>query len=273
MFSHYIEPPEKSSLSGSLIIVISLAAFFVAVATPGAGIGTAGFFVLLMLASFLVSSRQALNLSLFFLAVTTVPLVSPLFRNWPYKLLAPLIVYFLIALLVPKLRLTLSWLRPGYLGKDILVLVAATAVLSGIALYLWHYALRPDLSRHLAYIPAVPFWIYPLLGLGFAFLNAAMEETAFRGIVMQSTDSAFGPGALSLLLQAGLFGALHFLQGFPRGGWGFGMAFIYGIMLGHIRRKSRGMVAPWLAHVCADLVIFAILASISMNQLGSNFQY
>lgn len=273
MFSQSIEPPEKSSLSGSLIIVISLAAFFVAVATPGAGIGTAGFFVLLMLASFLASSRQALNLSLFFLAVTTMPLVSPLFRTWPYKLLVPLIVYFLIALLVPKLRLTLSWLRPGYLGKDILVLVAATAALSGIALYLWHYALRPDLSRHLAYIPAVPFWTYPFLGLGFAFLNAAMEETAFRGIVMQSTDSAFGPGALSLLLQAGLFGALHFLQGFPRGGWGFGMAFIYGIMLGHIRRKSRGMAAPWLAHVGADLVIFAILASISMNQLGSNFQY
>jgi membrane protease YdiL (CAAX protease family) len=268
MFSQSIEPPEKSSLSGSLIIAISLVALFVAVATPGASIWTAGFFVLLMLASFFVSSKQALNLSLFFLAITTAPLVSPLFRNWPYRLLVPLIVYFLIVLLVPKLRLTLSWLRPGYLGKDILVLVAATAVLSGIALYLWNYALRPDLSRHLAYIPAVPFRTYLFLGLGFAVLNAAMEETAFRGIVMQSTDSAFGPGALSLLFQAGLFGALHFLQGFPRGVWGFGMAFIYGIMLGHIRRKSRGMLAPWLAHVCADLVIFAILASIKFNGVG-----
>jgi len=268
LFSRSIEPPEKSSLSGSLIIAISLVAFVVAVATPGAGIWPAGFFLLLVLASFFVGSRQALDLSLFFLAITTAPLVSPLFRNWPYKLLVPLIVYFLVALLIPKLRLTHSWLRPGHLGKDILVLVAATAVLSGIALYLWNYALRPDLSRHLAYIPAVPFWAYPILGVGFAFLNAATEETAFRGIVMQSTDSAFGPGALSLLLQAGLFGAMHFLQGFPNGGWGFGMAFIYGIMLGHIRRKSRGMLAPWLAHVCADLVIFAILASIRSNGVG-----
>ena len=167
---------------------------------------------------------------------------------------------------VPKLRQTLSWLRPGYFGKDILVLVAATAAISGMALYLWDHALRPDLSRHLAYIPPVPFWFYPFLGLGFAVLNAAMEEAAFRGIVMQSTDSAFGPGVFSLLLQAGLFGALHFLQGFPRGAWGFGMAFIYGIMLGHIRRKSRGMLAPWLAHVCADLVIFAILAGIMLGK-------
>ena len=265
MSSRSIEPPEKSSLSGSLLIVISLAAFVAAVATPGAGIWPAGMFMLLMLASFFVSCRQALDLSLFFFALTTAPLVSPLFRTWPYKLLVPLSVYFLVVLLVPKLRRTLSWLRPGHLGKDILALVAATALLSGMALYLWNYALRPDLSRHLAYIPAVPFWTYPFLGLGFAFLNAAMEETAFRGIVMQATDSAFGPGVLSLLLQAALFGALHFLQGFPNGGWGFGMAFIYGIMLGHIRRKSLGMLAPWLAHVCADLVIFAILAGIRFN--------
>jgi membrane protease YdiL (CAAX protease family) len=221
----------------------------------------AGFFALLFFLPLLVGSKQAFHSSLFFLAVTAAPLVSPLPRSWPFSLLVPLVVYFLIATAVPKFRKTLLWLRPGYFGKDILILVAATAVVSGIALYLWEHALRPDLSRHLAAIPDVPFWACPFVGLGFAALNAAMEEAAFRGIVMQSTDSAFGPGVLSLLLQAGLFGALHFLQGFPSGGWGVIMAFIYGIMLGHIRRKSHGMLAPWLAHVCADLVIFAILAS------------
>ena len=266
MLSRSIEQPERSSLLGSLIIFISLAAFFVAAVTAGESIWTAGLFFLLMLVS-LFGSKQALNLSLFFFAMTAMPLVSPLFRDWPFSLLVPLIAYFLIAISAPKLRQTLSWLRPGYFGRDILVLVAATAAISGIALYLWNYALRPDLTRHLAYIPPVPFRFYPFLGLGFAVLNAAMEEAAFRGIVMQATDSAFGPGVLSLLLQAGLFGALHFLQGFPRGVWGVGMAFIYGIMLGHIRRKSRGMLAPWLAHVCADLVIFAILAGIMLGKV------
>jgi membrane protease YdiL (CAAX protease family) len=266
MFDRSIEPSERSSLSGSVVIFISLAAFLVAVITPGESVWTAGFFVLLTLVSVLTGGGQALALSLFFLAITAAPLISSLFRDWPYRLLIPLSAYVTIAVLVPKLRRTLVWHRPGYFGKDILVLVAASAAVSGSALYLWVHALHPDLSRHLAYIPPVPFWSYPFLGLGFAVLNAALEEAAFRGILMQSTDSAFGHGVLSLLLQAGLFGAMHFLQGFPRGAWGFGMAFVFGIMLGHIRRKSRGMLAPWLAHVCADLVIFAILMTIVLGK-------
>jgi hypothetical protein len=267
MFNRSIEPPERSSLSGSLIICISLVAFCVAVVTPGGSVWTAGLFVLLTLLSVVAGGGQALALSLFFLAITAAPLISSLFRDWPFRLLIPLSAYVLIAILVPKLRRTLVWHRPGYLGKDTVVLVAAAAAVSGIALYCWEHALHPDLSRHLAYIPPVPFRFYPFLGLGFAVLNAALEEAAFRGIVMQSTDSAFGPGVLSLLLQAGLFGAMHFLQGFPRGAWGFGMAFVFGIMLGHIRRKSRGMLAPWLAHVCADLVVFAILANVMLGRM------
>jgi membrane protease YdiL (CAAX protease family) len=264
--SRTIEPPERSSLGGSLVISLCIVAFLLAVVTPGESIGTAGFFVLLMPIAFFRGSTQALHLSLVLFAITAAPLVSALFRNWPFSLLVPLIMYFLIAISVPKLRKTLLWVRRGHLGKDVLILVVATAAISGIALYLWNDALHPDLSRHLAYIPHVPFWTYPFMGIGFAALNAAMEEAAFRGIVMQSTDSAFGPGVLSLLLQAVLFGALHFLQGFPRGAWGFGMALFYGIMLGHIRRKSRGMLAPWLAHVCADLVIFAILVNILLGK-------
>jgi membrane protease YdiL (CAAX protease family) len=262
MLHRFIEPPERSSLFGSLVISLSLMVFLAAVVAPGTSIWTAGSLFLLLFASLFISSKQALHLTLFFFVITATPVVSPQFRNWPFPLLVPLIIYFLIALPVPKLRRTLLWLRPGRGGMDILTLVAASAVLSGIALYLWNYTLRPDLSRHLAFIPQAPFWSYLFLGLGFAILNAALEESAFRGIVMQATDSVFGPGLFSLLLQAGLFGALHFLQGFPRGGWGFAMAFIYGVMLGHIRRKSCGMLAPWLAHVSADLVIFAILAGI-----------
>jgi len=78
---------------------------------------------------------------------------------------------------------------------------------------------------------------------------------------MQSMDSAFGPGVVSIFLQAWLFGAMHYLQGFPNGGWGLVMAAVYGLMLGWLRRRSQGMLAPWLAHICADMVIFAILAA------------
>jgi membrane protease YdiL (CAAX protease family) len=37
------------------------------------------------------------------------------------------------------------------------------------------------------------------------------------------------------------------------------MAMIYGVMLGAIRRRSRGILAPFVTHVVADLVIFVIL--------------
>jgi membrane protease YdiL (CAAX protease family) len=62
------------------------------------------------------------------------------------------------------------------------------------------------------------------------------------------------------VLQAASFALLHFVSGFPGGCWGLAMTFVYGLMLGTIRRRAQGMLAPWLAHVCADLTIFAILA-------------
>jgi membrane protease YdiL (CAAX protease family) len=118
---------------------------------------------------------------------------------------------------------------------------------------------------HLSYMPSMPLWLLPLVGIGFAIGNAAMEEFVFRGVIMQAIDSAFGAGWLSVIVQAWLFGVMHFLQGFPNGWWGLAMTFVYGIMLGAIRRRAQGMLAPWLAHVCADMVIFAILAAIVLG--------
>jgi membrane protease YdiL (CAAX protease family) len=254
-----IDLPERSFIPGRTIIVIAFLVLAAAAVTPGESGWTAGFFALLALISAVTGSFQALHLSIFFFAAAAAPLVAPLFRDWPYTLLVPLIVYLLVVLPLPMLRRSLLWTRSGMLARDSLLLVAATAAVAGIALCVWHRALRPDLSRHLGYIPDLPVWTWPFLGLGFSVLNAAMEEAAFRGIVMQAADSAFGPGVLSLLSQAGLFGVMHYLQGFPRGLWGIGMTFLYGVMLGHIRRASQGMLAPWIAHVLADLVIFAIL--------------
>lgn len=67
-----------------------------------------------------------------------------------------------------------------------------------------------------------------------------------------------GPGALHLLLQAVAFGTIH-LQGIPSGPIGMLMATIYGLMRGWVKRRSGGMLAPFAAHMFADVVIFAIL--------------
>ena len=61
-------------------------------------------------------------------------------------------------------------------------------------------------------------------------------------------------------MQAVAFGALHLL-GIP-GGWiGVAMAAAYGVMLGWLRRRSQGMLAPYLAHGLADVAIFGILCA------------
>jgi hypothetical protein len=38
-----------------------------------------------------------------------------------------------------------------------------------------------------------------------------------------------------------------------------GLACIYGEMMGLLRRKSYGMLAPWLGHVLTDIVIASIV--------------
>jgi len=86
-----------------------------------------------------------------------------------------------------------------------------------------------------------------------------MEEAVFRGVVMEAVDSALGPGSWSVVLQAAPFAAFHYQAGFPNGTSGLAMTFMYGIMLGVIRRISRGMLAPLIAHILADITIFSIL--------------
>jgi len=147
-----------------------------------------------------------------------------------------------------------------------MLLALAVAALSGTALYGWYRVLNPDLSIHLENFPDMPIWLFPLAGLGFSLANAAMEEIAFRGIIMQALDSAAGPGLLSVLVQAWLFGAMHYLRGFPNGKGGLAMTVAYGIMLGGLRRRGQGMFAPWIAHVFADCVVFTMLAGMVLKK-------
>ena len=59
------------------------------------------------------------------------------------------------------------------------------------------------------------------------------------------------PGAL--VLQAMAFAALHFQTGFPRGMVGVGLTFVYGMVLGELRRRADGLMAPFITHVLTGL--------------------
>ena len=65
-------------------------------------------------------------------------------------------------------------------------------------------------------------------------------------------------GRTAVLVQAAAFGLLH-LSGFPGGAVGVGLAAVYGVMLGVLRRRAGGLLAPYVAHVAADLTVFVLL--------------
>lgn len=261
-----ISPPQRATWGGVATICAVIALLSAVMVMPHIN----GFWmvaVLAILALGAVASRsgQAVHLSLFALLWIALPMLVSVFRPWPFGLLMPIVVYWILVASVPPLRRSFGWLRRGLLGDDILRLVLTTVVVSGVALVVWYWATEPDVRQNLKHLPQLPVWMFPLAGLAFAMGNAALEEAIFRGIMMDALDSAFGQGNSAVVLQAASFALMHYVTGFPNGSWGLVMTFAYGLMLGAIRRRSHGMLAPWLAHVGADITIFAILTWIVLR--------
>jgi membrane protease YdiL (CAAX protease family) len=173
--------------------------------------------------------------------------------------------YAAILSLAPARCRLAPWLRPGRFGREEIVAAFLFVVISSLALSVWYFLAEPDMELYVGSLPQMPLWLFPFAGLGFALTNAAMEEAAFRGIIMQALDSAFGRGAASLVTQAVLFGLMHYLEGFPNGVWGVVMASVFGLMMGLLRRGADGMLAPWAAHALTDLTIFIIVAVYSLR--------
>jgi hypothetical protein len=184
----------------------------------------------------------------------------------PQQVLFPIAftAYFIVVWRVPWLRRASSWLRRGAIHGALLALAAAIVAVAAVALLAWYAIVKPDLADIVrTYVPAQPVaWLAPG-AVVVAMLNAAIEEAAYRGILLSALDATLGPGAVSVLLQAIAFGALHLYGGFPRGIVGVFLAFVYGLMLGALRRKAGGLLAPWIAHVLTDIVIFSIVIALA----------
>jgi membrane protease YdiL (CAAX protease family) len=101
-------------------------------------------------------------------------------------------------------------------------------------------------------------WALLPVGAIFALVNAGAEEAAFRGVVMDALVSAVGVMG-AVLIQAMAFGLVHYPHGLPNGTWGALLSGVYGLILGLIRLRAGGMLAPWIAHVATDLTIFLLL--------------
>ena len=191
--------------------------------------------------------------------VICVGLVLFRVRYFPLVLAIGLVGYAAVVRGVPWLRGTATWVRWGSFDAAVCVLCVGSWLLAAVALLSWYRLLHPDITDFLkVFVRALPLALLIPGGLIFSMVNAAVEEGAYRGVIFHALERSLGPGFAALLLQALAFGAIH-LRGFPRGWLGVGLASIYGLFMGVIRRRAGGMFAPWIAHVCTDVVIAGIV--------------
>lgn len=177
--------------------------------------------------------------------------------GWP----APLAVLLTVALRpgVRGERGLAQWLRAGSLGWPGISWAGAIAIASGAALVGWSIFTRPDLADLTRGLRGMPLAALLGGGVAWAALNAFGEESIFRGALTDGLEAAFGPRQ-ALAIQAVAFGAAHW-HGVPRGVAGVLLATVYGLMLGLLRARTRGLLAPMLAHLFANLVVFSLLVA------------
>lgn len=135
------------------------------------------------------------------------------------------------------------WLRLGQ-RPDLLMLILAvgTVVAAGAALALWTVVVAPAAPPYLAQLQQYPVWLAILGVIGFALVNPLWEEAMFRGVVLEDLPALWGAGPAAVV-QAVLFGAAHW-AGFPSGWVGMLMAAAWGLALGILRLRTRGILVP-----------------------------
>lgn len=179
--------------------------------------------------------------------------------TWPGPMVLALALYWGARRLLPKAPGTLT---RGAFDRANALLMFVFVALSASALLGWWALFDPDLSDAVSRLPEVHAAVLVLAGLVFACLNALGEEAVWRGLGINALQASGITATPALVLQAVSFGLVH-IHGFPRGWVGVGLASIYGLMMGLLRIRSRGLLVPWVAHVFADLVIFAVLAALA----------
>jgi membrane protease YdiL (CAAX protease family) len=202
---------------------------------------------------------RTVQLILIFLASYTLPKLFLTRQPFLVGKGIGVVVYLYVALLIVPLRQTMDWLRAGRWTLVGTILALAVILLSAGGLIGWFHFAKPDMSGYAKTLPHVSARILPLYMGGFAVINALLEEIVWRGFVMTALDAAFGAGIFSVIVQAVIFGMAHFIRGFPAGWSGAGLAGLFGLAMGLMRRYTGGLMVPWIAHSAADFVVISLI--------------
>ena len=179
------------------------------------------------------------------------------FGLWPLPGAAAVLAAWWLARRTPRGALWRSWLRRGRVTAELPWLLVLTVLVTAAALLIWQRLLDGRLPQ--AYVDAAagrPLWLLMTACAGFLLLNAAVEEAIFRGVLQTALERVSGP-VVAIIVQAVAFGVLH-VVGVPTGILGAVLAGGWGLLLGLMRWRTQGLLAPYVAHVAADATIFCM---------------
>ena len=210
-------------------------------------------------ATYFVFARANLFIpSLFFimlLLTTYLPLPPAI---WLINILITIGVLTILLLLIPPLKKLAPEFPIGRFDKKIIIYSLAVIIVSTAALIAWRELTNPDLRPLIAIPDRIDHKYLIAAILAFPVFNALAEELMFRWILWDGLAELLKIPAAVIIIQAALFGLCHY-RGFPNGWLGVVLAFCYGLMLGFIRHKSNGLLAPIVTHIFADMTIILII--------------
>jgi membrane protease YdiL (CAAX protease family) len=179
---------------------------------------------------------------------------------WPLSLILPVAMVPALRRALPSLRPIAQNLRWGTLDRGTCFLAGSIVVVSSAALVAWFIWGGADVSDMIAAVPRAPFGFLLAGSLVFSVANALWEELLMKWLVWDALERLHLRSAAVIIVQAALFGLLHF-HGFPRGWLGVALAAGYGVLLGALRLRSGGLLALVVTHVFADIVICLLILS------------
>ena len=162
--------------------------------------------------------------------------------------LLPIILYLLLIVFSKSVKQNITWLKKDKFDKKTVLLILATIILTCIGLITWSLFIQKDLGQYSEFIPKHPVYLLIFEGIGFAVINSVMWD---------GFDKVFNNKYLVIIFQAIVFSIWHY-HGFPGGISGVIMVFAWSILLGFIRQRSGGILAPIVAHFFADFAILMI---------------
>ncbi len=201
------------------------------------------------------SFRNALEMIVLFFILNFIYRKSGLYQVYFITHIITLVTFYLYIFKIKKLKPVIDIFKAGKIKGSIL-LSLVFALLSVTGLVLW-YINQPG-NPHEQYMPNLPIYILPVLGVLFALLNSLFEETIFRGILLPCFNKATG-WIPAVIMQAIWFSFLHYQAGFPSGIAGIFLTLAFAIMMVVLLKRTGGLLLPVIVHAIADFSIFLMI--------------